>query len=88
MQEQGSNNVIVTSAHRDVLRHNSQDNTSKNIFFFKILSAALIPYEKFFNKALSHKPFHTSHIPERKWCQKVSVQLAQFICLFVPKLIG
>ncbi|KAI2651271.1 Pecanex-like protein 3 [Labeo rohita] len=28
MQEQGSNNVIVTSAHRDVLRHNSQDNTS------------------------------------------------------------
>ncbi|XP_026090408.1 pecanex-like protein 3 [Carassius auratus] len=28
MQEQGSSNVIVTSAHRDVLRHNSQDNTS------------------------------------------------------------
>uniref|UniRef100_UPI00405349CB pecanex-like protein 3 n=1 Tax=Danio rerio TaxID=7955 RepID=UPI00405349CB len=27
IQEQGSNNVIVTSAHRDVLRHNSRDNT-------------------------------------------------------------
>uniref|UniRef100_A0A8C1FBQ9 Pecanex-like protein n=1 Tax=Cyprinus carpio carpio TaxID=630221 RepID=A0A8C1FBQ9_CYPCA len=27
LQEQGSSNVIVTSAHRDVLRHNSQDNT-------------------------------------------------------------
>lgn len=30
MQEQGYNNMIVTSAHRDVLRRNSQDNTSKN----------------------------------------------------------
>ncbi|XP_016317022.1 pecanex-like protein 1 [Sinocyclocheilus anshuiensis] len=28
MQEQGSSNVIVTSAYRDVLRHNPQDNTS------------------------------------------------------------
>ncbi|XP_077089481.1 pecanex-like protein 3 isoform X1 [Siphateles boraxobius] len=28
MQEQGTNNVIVTSAHRDILRHNRQDNTS------------------------------------------------------------
>lgn len=33
IQEHGSNNVIVTSAHRDVLRHNSQDNTSKNCPF-------------------------------------------------------
>uniref|UniRef100_A0A671SEI7 Pecanex-like protein n=1 Tax=Sinocyclocheilus anshuiensis TaxID=1608454 RepID=A0A671SEI7_9TELE len=28
MQEQGSSNVIVTSAYRDVLRHNPQDNTN------------------------------------------------------------
>lgn len=25
MREQGSNNVIVTSAHREILRHSSQD---------------------------------------------------------------
>lgn len=42
MQEQGSNNVIVTSAYRDVLRHNSQDNTSKNILFSTTRFSCLI----------------------------------------------
>lgn len=30
MREQGSNNVIVTSAHREVLRQSSQDTISKS----------------------------------------------------------
>lgn len=30
MREQGSNNVIVTSAHRDILRQSSQDTISKS----------------------------------------------------------
>lgn len=31
MREQGSNNVIVTSAHREVLRQSSQDTISKSV---------------------------------------------------------
>ena len=30
MREQGSNNVIVTSAHREILRQSSQDTISKS----------------------------------------------------------
>ena len=30
MREQGSNNVIVTSAHRDILRQSSQDTIRKS----------------------------------------------------------
>lgn len=33
MQEQGSSNVIVTSAHREILRQNSQDTISKSAAF-------------------------------------------------------
>lgn len=31
MREQGSNNVIVTSAHREILRQSSQDTIRKSV---------------------------------------------------------
>lgn len=43
MREQGSNNVIVTSAHREMLRQSSQDTISK--FTIQLLETSIINAE-------------------------------------------
>lgn len=52
MREQGSNNVILTSAHREDLRHSSQDTIRKPFLVYSFLSLCVcLPFVGKMSKA-------------------------------------